>query len=127
MLNPLSPVIVLGELAASLRVLPELLEELRDVRSDTRRMADNTDSLPEVREALAEVAKATRVLPRMDERMAHIEEAMPVLVEVQQHLARLPETIRERLRDAEVSLRRQWRFKAQGTPKGLKVFSAEVG
>ena len=93
MLNPLSPVVVLGELAASLRVLPELLDELRDVRSDTRRMANNTDSLPEVREALAEVANATRVLPHMDERMAHIEEAMPVLVEVQQHLARLPETI----------------------------------
>jgi adenylate cyclase len=37
------------------------------------------------------------------------------------------ETVRERLGDAEVSLRRQWRFKAQGTPKGLKVFSAEVG
>jgi adenylate cyclase len=33
----------------------------------------------------------------------------------------------ERLDDAEVSLRRHWRFKAQGTPKGLKVFSAEVG
>lgn len=33
----------------------------------------------------------------------------------------------ERLGDAEVSLRRHWRFKAQGTPKGLKVFSAEVG
>ena len=37
------------------------------------------------------------------------------------------ETVRERLGDAEVSLRRQWRFKAQGTPKGLKVFSAVVG
>jgi adenylate cyclase len=32
----------------------------------------------------------------------------------------------ERLDDAEVSLRRHWRFRAQGTPKGLKVFSAEV-
>ena len=93
MWNPLSPVALLGELAASLRVLPELLDELRDVRSDTRRMADNTDSLPEVRDALTEVAQATRVLPPMDKRMAHIEEAMPVLVEVQQHLARLPETI----------------------------------
>ncbi len=37
------------------------------------------------------------------------------------------ETVRERLGGADVSLRRQWRFKAQGTPKGLKVFSAEVG
>ena len=37
------------------------------------------------------------------------------------------ETVRERLGDAELSLRRHWRFKAQGTPKGLKVFSAEVG
>jgi hypothetical protein len=91
--NPLGLVSVLGELAASLRVLPELLDELRNVRSDTRRMADNTESLPEVREHLAEVAATTRVLPPMDERMAHIEEAMPVLVEVQQHLARLPETI----------------------------------
>jgi adenylate cyclase len=36
------------------------------------------------------------------------------------------ETVRERLGDAGVSLRRQWRFKAQGTPKGLKVFSAEA-
>jgi adenylate cyclase len=35
------------------------------------------------------------------------------------------ETVRERLGDADVSLRRQWRFRAQGTPKGLKVFSAE--
>jgi adenylate cyclase len=37
------------------------------------------------------------------------------------------ETVRERLSGADVSLRRQWRFKAQGTPKGLKVFSAETG
>jgi adenylate cyclase len=37
------------------------------------------------------------------------------------------EAVCERLGDAEVSLRRHWRFKAQGTPKGLKVFSAEVG
>ncbi|HEV7846918.1 MAG TPA: adenylate/guanylate cyclase domain-containing protein [Thermoleophilaceae bacterium] len=36
------------------------------------------------------------------------------------------ETVRERLGDADVSLRRHWRFKAQGTPKGMKVFSAEV-
>ena len=36
------------------------------------------------------------------------------------------EAVCERLGDAEVSLRRHWRFKAQGTPKGLKVFSAEV-
>ena len=31
----------------------------------------------------------------------------------------------ERLGDADVSLRRQWRFKAQGAPKGMKVFAAE--
>ena len=37
------------------------------------------------------------------------------------------ETVCEHLGDAGVSLRRQWRFKAQGTPKGLKVFSAEAG
>ena len=37
------------------------------------------------------------------------------------------ETVRDRLDDAEVSLRRHWRFKAEGTPKGMKVFSAEVG
>jgi adenylate cyclase len=36
------------------------------------------------------------------------------------------EAVCEHLGDADVSLRRQWRFKAQGTPKGLKVFSAEV-
>jgi adenylate cyclase len=36
------------------------------------------------------------------------------------------ETVRERLGGADLSLRRRWRFKAQGTPKGLKVFSAEV-
>src|SRR5918997_5035708 len=36
------------------------------------------------------------------------------------------EAVCEQLGDAGVSLRRQWRFKAQGTPKGLKVFSAEV-
>jgi adenylate cyclase len=35
------------------------------------------------------------------------------------------ETVRERLGEAELSLRRQWRFKAAGTPKGLKVFAAE--
>ena len=35
------------------------------------------------------------------------------------------ETVRERRGDADVSLRRQWRFRAEGTPKGLKVFSAE--
>jgi hypothetical protein len=92
-LNPLAIVTAPGELAAGLRVLPEVLHVLRDVREDTRRMADNTDSLPEVREHLAEVADMVRVLPPMDERMAHIEEAMPVLVEVQQHLARLPESI----------------------------------
>ena len=36
------------------------------------------------------------------------------------------ETVRERLGGADLSLRRRWRFKAHGTPKGLKVFSAEV-
>jgi adenylate cyclase len=36
------------------------------------------------------------------------------------------ETVRERLDGADVSLRRQWRFRAQGTPKGLKVFSADA-
>jgi adenylate cyclase len=36
------------------------------------------------------------------------------------------EAVCEHLGDADVSLRRHWRFKAQGTPKGLKVFSAEV-
>ena len=92
-MNPLSVVSFPGELAAGLRALPELLAILREVREDTRRMADNTESLPEVREHLAEVARMASVLPQMDERMAHIEGAMPVLVEVQQHLAQLPETI----------------------------------
>jgi archaellum component FlaC len=91
--NPLAVLSFPGELAARLSALPELLAVLRDVRQDTRRMADNTASLPEVRQHLAEVAELTSVLPPMDRRMAHIEEAMPVLVEVQQHLARLPETI----------------------------------
>jgi adenylate cyclase len=36
------------------------------------------------------------------------------------------ETVCDHLGDADVSLRRHWRFRAQGTPKGLKVFSAEV-
>ena len=35
------------------------------------------------------------------------------------------EMVCERLGDADVSLRRQWRFKAQGAPKGMKVFAAE--
>lgn len=35
------------------------------------------------------------------------------------------ETVCEHLGDADVSLRRQWRFKAEGAPKGLKVFAAE--
>jgi adenylate cyclase len=35
------------------------------------------------------------------------------------------ETVCEHLGDAGVSLRRQWRFKAEGAPKGLKVFAAE--
>jgi adenylate cyclase len=35
------------------------------------------------------------------------------------------ETVCEHLGDAGVSLRRQWRFKAQGAPKGMKVFAAE--
>ena len=93
MRNPLGLIAVPGELVAALRVLPEVLDALREVRSDTRRMADNTDALPDVQEHLAEVAAQASVLPPMDERMAHIEAAMPVLVEVQQHLARLPETI----------------------------------
>jgi uncharacterized coiled-coil protein SlyX len=92
-LNPLGIVSVSGELVAALRVLPDVLDALREVREDTRRMADNTDTLPQVREELAKVAELASVLPPMDERMVHIEGAMPVLVEVQQHLARLPETI----------------------------------
>jgi archaellum component FlaC len=91
--NPLGVVSFPGELAAGLRALPELLAILRDVREDTRRMADNTDTLADVDEHLAEVDRVASVLPRMDERMAQIEGAMPVLVEVQQHLAQLPETI----------------------------------
>jgi hypothetical protein len=35
------------------------------------------------------------------------------------------ETVRDGLGDAELSLRRQWRFRAAGTPKGMKVFAAE--
>jgi adenylate cyclase len=35
------------------------------------------------------------------------------------------EAVCDEIGDAEVSLRRQWRFKAQGTPKGMKVFAAE--
>jgi hypothetical protein len=92
-LNPLGIVSVSGELVAALRVLPDVLDALREVRDDTRRMADNTDTLPQVREELAKVAELASVLPPMDRRMAHIEEAMPVLVAVQQHLAQLPETI----------------------------------
>jgi hypothetical protein len=91
--NPLGIVSAPGELAASLRTLPELLDALRQVGDDTRRMADNTAELPDVRAQLERVAEMTSVLPQMDRRMATIEEAMPVLVEVQQHLAKLPETI----------------------------------
>lgn len=90
--NPLGIVSAPGELATSLRTLPELLA-LRKVGDDTRRMADNTAELPDVRAQLEQAAEMTSVLPQMDRRMATIEEAMPVLVEVQQHLARLPETI----------------------------------
>ena len=93
MVNPLGIVAAPGELAASLRVLPELLEVLRRIDEDTHRMAENTAELPDVRENLERVSATTAVLPRMDERMATIEEAMPVLVEVQRHLALLPETI----------------------------------
>ncbi len=35
------------------------------------------------------------------------------------------ETVCDHLGDAGVSLRRQWRFKAEGAPKALKVFAAE--
>jgi hypothetical protein len=91
--NPLGIVSVPGELAAALRVLPEVLDALRRVGEDTRWMAENTAELPAVRAHLDEVSEMTRVLPPMDERMANIEQAMPVLVEVQQHLARLPEAI----------------------------------
>jgi adenylate cyclase len=35
------------------------------------------------------------------------------------------ETVRERLGDGDVSLRRRWRFRAKGTPKGLRVFAVE--
>jgi adenylate cyclase len=35
------------------------------------------------------------------------------------------ETVCDHLGDAGVSLRRHWRFKAQGAPKGMKVFAAE--
>ena len=93
MVNPLGIVAAPGELAASLRTLPELLEALQRVGDDTRRMADSTAELPDVRAQLERVAQMTSVLPQMDERMSTIEEAMPVLVDVQQHLARLPETI----------------------------------
>ena len=37
------------------------------------------------------------------------------------------ETVRERRGGADLSLRRQWRFKAQALRRRLKVFSAEVG
>jgi adenylate cyclase len=37
------------------------------------------------------------------------------------------ETVRERLGDEDVSLRRRWRFRAKGTPKGMKVFAVEGG
>lgn len=35
------------------------------------------------------------------------------------------ETVCEHLGEANVSLRRQWRFRAEGAPKGMKVFAAE--
>ena len=68
MLNPLGIVSVSGELVAALRVLPDVLDALREVREDTRRMADNTDTLPEVRDELAKVAELASVLPPMDDR-----------------------------------------------------------
>jgi hypothetical protein len=37
------------------------------------------------------------------------------------------ETVCDHLDDAGVSLRRPWRFRAQGAPKGMKVFAAERG
>jgi adenylate cyclase len=36
------------------------------------------------------------------------------------------EAVCDRLDGTEVSLRRQWRFRAQGAPKGMKVFAAET-
>jgi len=35
------------------------------------------------------------------------------------------ETVRERVEDGAVSLRRRWRFSAKGAPKGLKVYTAD--
>jgi adenylate cyclase len=37
------------------------------------------------------------------------------------------ETVRERLGEGDLSLRRRWRFRAKGTPKGMKVFAVEPG
>ena len=73
MVNPLGIVAVPGELAAALRTLPEVLDALRRVGADTRRMADNTAELPDVRAQLEQVAANASVLPGMDERMATIE------------------------------------------------------
>jgi adenylate cyclase len=38
----------------------------------------------------------------------------------------ISEAVRDRVGDEELNLRRRWRFRAKGTPKGLKVFSVDV-
>jgi adenylate cyclase len=41
------------------------------------------------------------------------------------HEVLISEAVRDRIGDGEVTLSRRWRFRAKGTPKGLKVFAVE--
>ena len=89
-----------ADVLASLRTIPEIVENTRAMTEHTAqldrvadaldRVAADTAALPGLREEMAEVSGTVGAL---DARLAAVEAAMPVLVEVQSHLAALPETM----------------------------------
>lgn len=88
------------DVLASLRTIPEIVENTRAMKEHTAqlarvadaldRVAGDTAALPGLREEMAAISDT---IAGVDTRLAAVEAAMPVLVEVQGHLAALPETM----------------------------------
>src|SRR3954452_12294468 len=73
-------------IAETTGALPEMLEHIEGMRSDT-------EALPRLHADMRKVAAATARLRAILERIEGIESAMPALVEVQQQLVDLPVTL----------------------------------
>src|SRR3954451_23790660 len=102
-MSPLGLPGIPSDVAASLRLLPDLSRRLEEISEATGSMPEmlahiegvrsDTEALPRLHADMSKVADATDTLPAILERLEGIESAMPTLVEVQRQLVDLPVTL----------------------------------